>query len=256
MNFNISQWKDARMTPAEKNAVALRLHSYSAEAILADKHASGFSWYMRIIGTSFATLILMASGVSYAADKSLPGDIFYPVKINVSEKIKSVSITNREEKMIWEKTRVERRITEMEELISNDALTPEKKEIATTQLTKQLETLNTSVKEIADDETKGDVAKHALSEVALTLEKTIDINTQTVAELIDPITTPIASSADMIGGVSELEPTLIERVLETATLAKHASEDKSTSSEVKDSPTESVIIDSTATVSKEAYLKQ
>lgn len=224
MYFDHRKWNDVRMTPAEKNSVRLKLSLYAkAHPVVSNEHTTGFAWYGRLLISSFGAIVLVATGLSYAAENALPGDTFYPLKIKVSEEIKAVTLTTPEEKMIWQKARVERRIAEMEKLLSTNNLTEDKKAIATSELEKQLNTLTDTVQKVADSQNKTEQTKKALSEIAGGLEKTLDDHTQTVVELIDPKTAPtITSTKDN----SDIAPTIIEKVIETASIAKIASQEE------------------------------
>jgi Domain of unknown function (DUF5667) len=58
------------------------------------------------------------------AENAIPGDILYPVKVNFTEEIRSTLSTNSYEKVVWETTRLERRISEARLLAQAGKLTP------------------------------------------------------------------------------------------------------------------------------------
>ena len=65
---------------------------------------------------SFLALALLGSGVSFAAEGSLPGDVLYPVKLKINEEIKSTLALSAQSKADWEAKRLERRLEEAEKL--------------------------------------------------------------------------------------------------------------------------------------------
>lgn len=60
--------------------------------------------------------ILFGGGVSLGAEKALPGDTLYPVKVGINEEVRSWIAISEESKADWEVKRVERRLEEAEEL--------------------------------------------------------------------------------------------------------------------------------------------
>lgn len=73
---------------------------------------------------AMAVLFLVVGGVStsYAAEKSVPGDALYPIKIRVNEQIKGVLAVKKEAKIEWEAEKAGRRIAEARELASQGRL--------------------------------------------------------------------------------------------------------------------------------------
>ncbi len=59
------------------------------------------------------------------AEKSIPGDILYPVKVQVTEEIRSTLNLSSYEKVAWETERIERRLAEARLLAKEGRLTPE-----------------------------------------------------------------------------------------------------------------------------------
>lgn len=75
-----------------------------------------------------ASLLVAASagsGVSYAAEGSLPGDLLYPVKIHVNETARAAITFSAESKAGWDVRRAERRLEEAEELAAEGRLNAE-----------------------------------------------------------------------------------------------------------------------------------
>jgi tetratricopeptide (TPR) repeat protein len=87
-------------------------------------HAHHFS------GALMIALLVTGStfGVSFAAGDALPGDLLYPVKVNVNEEIKTVFISSTESRIVWEQERAGRRLVEASQLAAEGRLDSEKQE--------------------------------------------------------------------------------------------------------------------------------
>lgn len=79
-------------------------------------------WYMQTFAGAFALFLIV--GVPALAENAIPGDILYPVKVNVTEELRSTLSTNSYEKVVWETTRLERRVAEARLLAQRGELTP------------------------------------------------------------------------------------------------------------------------------------
>ncbi len=70
------------------------------------------------------TALLFVVVIPAMAENAIPGDILYPVKVNFTEEIRSTLSTNSYEKVVWETTRLERRVAEARLLAQAGKLTP------------------------------------------------------------------------------------------------------------------------------------
>ena len=66
--------------------------------------------------------LLVGGGVAVGAEKALPGDTLYPVKVNVNEEMHGWLYVSDEAKTNWEIELVQRRLGEAEQLASNGSL--------------------------------------------------------------------------------------------------------------------------------------
>lgn len=62
-------------------------------------------------------VILTGGGVAIGAERSVPGDILYPVKLGVNEEVRGWLKVSDEAKADWEIRRTERRLKEVEDLV-------------------------------------------------------------------------------------------------------------------------------------------
>ncbi len=81
--------------------------------------------FLQWSGTMFASLLLI---VPYVAERSMPGDALYAVKINLNEELRSTLARSSYEKVVWETERLNRRIAEARLLVSAGKMTDEMEE--------------------------------------------------------------------------------------------------------------------------------
>ncbi len=81
--------------------------------------------YFQFVLVPVLVFMLLGGGVAFAAEKSLPGSILYPVKIYVNEPVARVFHRNTPEKKAdFEVDLVDERLKEAEELSDSDKLDP------------------------------------------------------------------------------------------------------------------------------------
>ncbi len=79
--------------------------------------------YVRNFAAVFA--LFMVVGVPLVAERSVPGDVLYPVKTQITEELRSSLTLSSYAKVEWETERLERRVSEARLLASEGLLTPE-----------------------------------------------------------------------------------------------------------------------------------
>lgn len=79
--------------------------------------------YVRGFASAFAVVLVV--GVPFFAERSVPGDILYPVKTNITEEVRASLTLSPYAKVEWETERLERRLAEARMLASEGKLTPE-----------------------------------------------------------------------------------------------------------------------------------
>lgn len=79
--------------------------------------------YTRMVAGAFVLLFVI--GVPALAERAVPGDILYPIKVQVTEEIRGSLNRDPYQKVAWETTRLERRITEARQLAKAGKLTPD-----------------------------------------------------------------------------------------------------------------------------------
>ena len=149
------------MTDAEKNSMREYILEYQAIKPLPTPRAvvaSGFSFFSGKAMPIFAALVLLfagSAGVSIAAGKSLPGDLLYPVKVSINEKLGGAFATTEEAKAAYETALADTRLSEAEALAAKDNLTSATAVTLKTDFTVHADNARTY---IADLEQKGSVS--------------------------------------------------------------------------------------------------
>lgn len=78
----------------------------------------------RMLIPAFSLVLVLGLGTSFAAERSLPGDALYPIKILFNEQITEVFQRSDSAKAEWESKLVSRRLEEVEALAVKGELTP------------------------------------------------------------------------------------------------------------------------------------
>ena len=131
----LDTFRGIRMTGAEREQMRGTIRAYMALKPLRrsadDARRFDFSFFIvrhRIFASVSMTLVIFMLGSStavFAAESSLPGDVFYPLKIAVEKNIVMRLARTPEQRMALETRRVERRLEEAEDLVVRNKLTSE-----------------------------------------------------------------------------------------------------------------------------------
>ena len=82
---------------------------------------------MSIFAAIVLAVLLGGGGTSLAAQAALPGDVLYPVKVNINEEVRGVFALSAEAKAEWQAERTRFRIEEAEKLAAEGKLSEEVK---------------------------------------------------------------------------------------------------------------------------------
>ena len=139
-----SQSQTLRLKASERRALRERLVSYmeyhplpkamKVPGKVADLTFDGevklvsLNW-RRLAQYTGALLGVLVLSVSYLAEKSIPGDALYAVKVGFNEELRSTLARSSYEKIVWETERLNRRIAEARLLASEGKLTEEAEEL-------------------------------------------------------------------------------------------------------------------------------
>ncbi len=123
-------------------------------------------------------LVLIGGSTSFAAEGALPGDILYPVKVGLNEKVRAIVAFTPEAKADWNTSRVERRLEEAEKLTARGAVSEDTNAKIAAQFDESAERVEAGIAEI---EASGNVRKAA--DIASRLETSIRTHKKILARL-------------------------------------------------------------------------
>ena len=154
--------QEIRLNPSEKEKMRDFVISY-ARRNTKRQTFSIFSVLRSVPAILSFVIIFGGIGISFAAERALPGDILYPVKVGVNEEARGLVAISDEKKVKWLATVAERRIEETEMLVKEnrfDSASKEKIEKNFGENTKKLEEKLRSIAEKNDSERAEEVSRN------------------------------------------------------------------------------------------------
>jgi len=123
----IDELKNLSLSENEKNTIRHNLSMYADFNLPAKKspfNIFSISSNKRLLSLIASSLVVLltCSGVAFASENSLPGDILYSVKINITEPIREAMATTPLKKAIVHAKLAERRLSEAEKLFNEGKL--------------------------------------------------------------------------------------------------------------------------------------
>lgn len=131
----------------------------------------GIQHGLRIGLSTFMFIVFVGGSVSVIADNSLPGDPLYSFKVNVNEEVKGAFLKTPEDKLSWQKTRIDNRLNEIKTLAASKTLTKAKQETAQKALDTHIEALSKELGTLSDQEPSKALEVTANLEVSLKSQK-------------------------------------------------------------------------------------
>ncbi|MCX6757598.1 MAG: DUF5667 domain-containing protein [Candidatus Nomurabacteria bacterium] len=96
-----------------------------------------------------ALIIGLTGSTASIAEKAIPGDFLYGVKVHINEPVAGIFSLTKEEKTEWKERLVERRLDEAQKLISNNNFDEKVRVELENKINNQIEDFNKSVSELA-----------------------------------------------------------------------------------------------------------
>lgn len=126
----IQEIKKASLSKNEKEGMLARLTEYAEKNPI--NSVENVSWFTFVTKPAFAfvmasIVIIIGGNISYAAADSLPGDLLYPIKIHVNEKIKGAFTITPKAAAKWEEKKIENRLDEVERLVEKGEFDTQKR---------------------------------------------------------------------------------------------------------------------------------
>ena len=128
--------------------------------------------YVRLHPVALALVLVLGLGVgtSYAAERALPGDVLYPVKLNVTESLQGALAVSDEAKAQWNAKRASRRLAEAEVLAQNGRLTAEVQSAIEMQFDKSNDEFDANVRALASATGSASVVAAATADLEMSLK--------------------------------------------------------------------------------------
>lgn len=117
-NYHINM-EEAILSKEEKAVLRARIwtHVREEQSFWAQFSLTSFFYSLRVVTLGFASVVFVTGGISYAAERALPGDILYTVKIEVNERLRGWTAISREAQAEWSIAQTGRRLEEVERLV-------------------------------------------------------------------------------------------------------------------------------------------
>lgn len=187
-------FKNKRMTESEKQMVFSELKTFISNNpistpwykqfgnSIASPFQNEFMLHHKMLATAFVVIILVSAtgGTSIAAKYSVPGDILYPVKINLNEKVETFTAISSEAKATVEARHVGERLVEAEQLSNENKLNDKIKTQLEVKFSQDLQSTMTHVDAL---KTSGD--KESAKKVKANIENSLQRHKDTVNELLN-----------------------------------------------------------------------
>jgi hypothetical protein len=120
--------------------------------ILTKRPIKSHIFFMNYASISLAAFLVMAGSLSFAAEKSLPGDALYVVKTNFNENVQGLLTFSSQSRAKLEAKFAENRLVEAQKLAVNNSLTEEQEISLNESLKKHTEEFSKSLEQINSKE--------------------------------------------------------------------------------------------------------
>jgi hypothetical protein len=134
----------------------------------------GIQHGLRIALSAFLFTVFVGSSISVVANSALPGDPLYAFKVNVNEEVKGLFLQTSEEKVVWQKNRIESRFNEIKTLAETETLTQAKQETVQKALDNHVKALSKELTTLSDE------APNTALTVTASLEETLKANKKAI----------------------------------------------------------------------------
>lgn len=122
--LSMHEREEMRATLLRRMESGARQHSTRGAFLFGEQYVG----YKRAIGFALASVLAVSTGASYAAASALPGDVLYPVKIQVNERAMSLFAVTPKASAEFAQKQIGRRALEAEALAKEDRLDDAKKD--------------------------------------------------------------------------------------------------------------------------------
>lgn len=127
-------------------------------------------------------LIIFSSGVSSFAERALPGDLLYGIKVSINEPAVGMFTSSKIEKIKWKEKLVERRLEEVQKLISEDNLKETTRLDLENQIKEQIDDFSSDVSDLSLDLEEKDESESS-SDLNIKLQTSLDSYKDTIEKI-------------------------------------------------------------------------
>ncbi|MES3006020.1 MAG: DUF5667 domain-containing protein [Patescibacteria group bacterium] len=208
----IREFEKVKLTPGEKLAIFNRVSTYAdSNPVTGALKSPFFGWTfvfaherMRYVYASIAITLILATGAgtAFAAERSLPGDFLYPIKINVTEPVKGALKVGSEAKIKWEGNKAVKRLEEAEKLAEMGQLDEGKRQTVEREFEKSADTF---IKKV-DDQNEGNGQSEYVNSVQKNFEQDVEIQLKRINQR------KVHSSKDQKDEIDNLEIKVKEKI--------------------------------------------
>jgi len=167
-----------KLTANEQDTIKARLlsHVFARSSMHTSKVSPFSSMWFRLVPSALMLIFFVGGGVSFAARDTLPGDMLYPFKIGVTEKVQGLLLVSTKEQAKFEIILVERRTEEAIKLVNTGQLDDKKNATLALAIEKHTDSINLKVEELKITD------KSAASDVAGTLATSLTEQVQNITK--------------------------------------------------------------------------
>jgi len=223
-NNLIKAMKNEKMTGEEKTSIRFRVETFAnnnpvkgfpSPYLKISPYFSKFSFanLSKIVGTALLLTIIGVGGLTYASASALPGDLLYPIKINIKEKIEEKLAFTMEEKNTVKYKKIETRFKEVETLIKKNKITPEKRAIAETGIATEKQNIENNLEVMSkEDPEVANLTKTNLEALIQTHQEKIDTLIEEKGDEVEFIENELANGEASFEEEYKIDLEIMEKV--------------------------------------------
>ena len=144
--------KEKSLTDDERGTIRNRLLTYAHTHPVPSNFGWMPSFWSIPRGAFVVVMLLVVTSVTYAAEPALPGDLLYPIKVDVTERVKGVFITSPIARASYEVSLVDKRLTEAETLAVQGKLDQKVVKVIEDKIEEHTDTVNAHVQELKKED--------------------------------------------------------------------------------------------------------
>jgi len=232
MEYKLEQLKKIKSITLSNEERGL-IRSHAARLVMTEVAAPvpslffrGVQHGLRMALSAMFFVVFVGGSVSAIADSALPGDPLYSFKLNVNEEVKGAFLKTPEEKVVWQKSRIENRVNEIKTLADSNTLTQAKQEKAKQAISVHVQELSKELTVLSDE------SPDTALTVTASLEQSLKSSRGRLQAKSDA-TNPAAATMMMKSGLSSDELPQVEDGITAALRTVNEALDQVSKEEVK-----------------------